>query len=112
MPDSTKKSKILILGGGFGGIKTALELSASPAFDVTLISDEENFRYYPTLYLAAVGGNQVASSISLSEIFKDKEVRVVKDSVKSLDRKGKIVKGASDKKYPYDALIVALGVVT
>ncbi len=106
------KRKILILGGGFGGIKAALELAGQPAFNVTLISDQENFRYYPMLYRTATGGSGVASEIPLAEIFAGKDLIVVKDSVLKLDRQAKHVKGASGKTYSYDILIVALGVVT
>ncbi len=106
------KTNVLILGGGFGGIKTALELAGHEAFDVTLLSDQENFRYYPTLYRTATGGSEVASSIPLAEIFKGKGVHIVKETAQSIDRQARIVKTKSSKKYAYDVLIVALGVVT
>lgn len=106
------RKKILILGGGFGGIKAALELADNPDFDVQLISDQENFRYYPTLYHAAIGGSPLASAIPLREIFEGKNIKLIKDSVKRLNRDSKTVEGNSIKNYSYDILIVALGVVT
>lgn len=109
---ATKKIKILILGGGFGGIKAALELAGKPKLEVTLISDQDSFRYYPTLYHAATGGRMTAASIPLDEIFKNKGVTVEKEIVKKIDRQTKTVKSASGKTYPYDQLIIALGVVT
>ena len=108
----TKKRKVLIIGGGFGGIKAALELAGHDHFAVTLLSDHENFRYYPTLYRTATGSSHVGSSIPLSEIFKDKDVRIIKDSAKTLDRQKQTVTGSSGNAYGYDSLIVALGVVT
>ena len=39
-----KKTKVVVLGGGFAGIKTALELSGNSNIQVSLISDQENFR--------------------------------------------------------------------
>ncbi|MDB5161438.1 MAG: dehydrogenase [Candidatus Saccharibacteria bacterium] len=105
-----KKQKVVIVGGGFGGIKTALELAGKPGFSVTLISDCDEFRYYPTLYLAATGGKRAASSIPMAEIFSNKNIAVVRDSIKSIDRKSKTVRGKS--KYEYDFLVLALGVVT
>jgi NADH dehydrogenase len=105
-----KKQKVVIVGGGFGGIKTALELANKPQFDVTLISDQANFRYYPTLYHAATGGKLTASSIPLAEIFEGKNIELAEDDIKHLDRKDKIVKGKI--KYPYDILVLALGVTT
>ena len=39
------KQKILVVGGGFGGIKAALELSKGDnrKFDITLVSDQAKF---------------------------------------------------------------------
>lgn len=109
---SQQKKRVLILGGGFGGIKAALELSVFPFFEVTLISDQDSFRYYPQLYKAATGGDHSASQIPLAEMFEAKNIRVVKDSVHQMDRVAKTVEGTSGRKYPYDTLVVALGVVT
>ncbi len=109
---SSQKTKVLILGGGFGGVKTALELADNPHFSITLVSDQTNFRYYPALYHAATGGSPLASSIPLSEIFSDKNVRIVKDTAKKLDREARKVECTSGKSYAYDILVVALGVIT
>ena len=106
------KKKVLVVGGGFGGIKTALELARQPHFDVSLLSETSNFRYYPTLYRAATGGRLTASQIPLSEIFAGKNVHIIKDSAKTLDRANQAIIGASGKKYHYDDVIIALGVVT
>src|SRR5581483_8896299 len=106
-----EKQKVLILGGGFGGIKAALELQHSN-LDVTLVSDRPNFRFYPTLYHTATGGSRVASSIPLAEIFTSKKINIVIDEAVKLDRKTKSVICKSGKKYSYDYLVVALGVIT
>ncbi|MGH8506874.1 MAG: FAD-dependent oxidoreductase, partial [Stenotrophobium sp.] len=109
---ANQKTKVLVVGGGFAGIKTALELSANPNFDVTLLSDQENFRYYPTLYHTATGGRLSASQIALSEIFAGKDLNIVQDTAKTLDRQAKKLTGKSGKQYDYDYLVLALGVVT
>jgi len=110
--DKPEKRKILILGGGFGGIKAALELAGRAKFDVTLISDQTNFRYYPMLYRSATGGSRVASTIPLLEIFGDKGLKVINDTAKTLDRAKKQVRCISGKVYEYDVLVIALGSVT
>lgn len=107
-----KARKVLILGGGFGGIKAALELADSVKFDVSLVSDNPNFRYYPMLYRTATGGSKQASSIPLSEIFAGKDVKIIHDTAKNLDRAAKAVVTAKGKKLSYDFLIVGLGSVT
>jgi NADH dehydrogenase len=109
---ANKKTKILIVGGGFGGIKTALELADQPDFDITLLSNQTDFRYYPTLYHAATGGRMAASSIPLQEIFKDKPVKAEKGTAKRLNRQSRTVKTTSGKEFQYDKLVIALGVVT
>ncbi len=43
-----KDAKIVILGGGFGGLFTALELAG--AGEVILVSDEDHFTFKPMLY--------------------------------------------------------------
>src|SRR3990167_8354972 len=106
------KHRVLILGGGFGGVKAALELESSDLFEVSLLTDQDDFRFYPMLYHAATGGSPVASVIPLIEIFNGKNVEVTKDSAVSLDRSKQLVSGKSGKKYPFDYLIVALGAVT
>lgn len=110
--DHPKKHNVLILGGGFAGIKAALELAGNNNFNLTLLTDSDNFRYYPALYRSATGGNPAASTIALAEIFEGKDVNIVKDKATLLDRESKTVKSASGKSYSYDTLIVALGVIT
>jgi NADH dehydrogenase len=107
----TKKQKILVVGAGFGGIKTALDLSNDKRFDVTIISDKDTFRYYPTLYHAATGGKLAESSIELDEIFAGKNVKRILDSAEKLDRKNKQLIGKKGK-YEYDKIVFAMGVVT
>jgi len=107
----TKKQKIVVVGGGFGGIKAALDLADKNNFTISLISDKDSFRYYPTLYHAATGGKLAESSIDLKEIFEDKKIDIIKDSAVKVDRTKKILIGKNGK-YDYDILILALGVVT
>ncbi len=104
--------KILILGGGFGGVKAALELCGQPDFEVTVLSDRPDFRFYPALYETATGRRKSASSIPLAEIFDGKSVRLVSSSAQQVDRSTKKVTTKDGQSYGYDILILALGVVT
>ncbi len=104
--------RVVIVGGGFAGLKSALELSKDDRFDITLISDQDYFLHHATLYATATGRSTKESVIKLSEIFEHhKNVTVVKDAITKFDPARKTVGGAS-KKYEYDMLILALGVVT
>ncbi len=106
------KQRLLIVGGGFGGIKAALELAPDNRFDITLLSEGTHFRYYPDLYRTATGGRMANASIPLSELFKDKSVHIVQGTAVSLDRAARTISLEDGRAVPYDTLVLALGVVT
>lgn len=107
-----KKHKVLIVGGGFGGVKTALTLSGHENIAVTLLTDHASLRYYPTLYRTATGGKRASSSVPLSEIFDGKGVTVIEATAKTVDRKAKTLTTADGTVCEYDTLVLGLGVVT
>ncbi len=107
-----KKTKILVVGGGFGGVKSALELCEIPSFDVTLLSSNRNFEHHPTLYRTATGGRRAISSIPLGEIFRDKPIHLKYGTAKKLQRTKKTLKTTNGDTYHFDVIILALGVVT
>lgn len=102
---------IVVVGGGFGGVKAALELAKKPAYSVTLVSDRDHLLFYPALYATATGRSREQSVIPLSELFRNTRVRVVQGTVIGIDLQRKVVTGAK-KQYGYDRAIFALGVVT
>jgi NADH:quinone reductase (non-electrogenic) len=106
------KNHVLVVGGGFGGVKAALELAGDSRFEVTLLSDRPDFRYYPTLYHAATGGLRAGSSIPLGHIFAGKKVKVILGKATTLDRHAKTLATETGRNFTYDTLILALGVVT
>ncbi len=111
--DKPQKQRIVVVGGGFGGVKTALELSAHPdLFDITLISERKDFWYFPTLYHLATGGSRTQSSIPLRHIFHDRHVKLVEGVAQTLDRAAKTITLADKTVVPYDRVVLALGVVT
>ena len=111
MPD-TNSQKVLIIGGGFAGIKAAILLAEDPRFKVSLVTDNDHFRYYPILYRTATGGSAIQSSISIASIFGNKQIDLIIDKAVKLDRERKQVHTESGKNLPYDSLIIAVGVVT
>lgn len=106
------KERVLIVGGGFGGVKAALELADDDRFKVTLLSDQPFLRYYPTLYRTATGGLGANSNIPLKKLFEEKDITVALGRATSVDRKVKTVTTDDERVFPYDTLILALGVVT
>lgn len=104
---------IVIVGGGFGGIKAALELSKDKRNSITLISDKPDFQYYPALYSSATGHSHLESWVPLGTIFAGKKnIHVKLDTITSIDKAGKKLHGKSGAKYAYERCILALGVVT
>jgi NADH dehydrogenase len=79
------RRKIVVVGGGFGGIKSSLLLAKNPDFEVTLITDNPNFRYYPTLFKTATGGVDQLSSIPLEQIFRKLPINIYISSAISID---------------------------
>jgi NADH:ubiquinone reductase (H+-translocating) len=106
------KHKVLIVGGGFGGVKAALELSKHDGFEITLLSENIDFRYYPTFYHTATGGLKAQSSIPLKEILDSEKVRFVLGTAAKLDREKQVIHTGDSRKFPYDTLIMALGTVS
>jgi len=109
---SKQKKQVLILGGGFGGVKTALDLCDVDTYQVTLLSDSPDFKYYPALYRSATGGSRKSSIIPLADIFEDKPVILMHEQAVKLDRDNQVVITESKQKIPYDILVVALGSIT
>jgi NADH dehydrogenase len=104
---------ITIVGGGFGGVKTALELAKNPNATITLITDKPDFQYYPALYGAATGRSHLESWVPLDTIFNGKKnVTVQFDTVESIDPSRKSLIGASGREYIYETCVLALGTVT
>mgnify|MGYP002838977131 CR=1 FL=1 len=102
----------VIVGAGFGGIKTALELSKKHIGNITLISDEDYFLHHATLYSTATGKDVAESVIPLNAIFAEHpNVTIVKDRITHLDSKRKLVR-SDTKEYSYDKLVLAMGSVT
>ena len=106
------KHKVVIVGGGFGGIKCALDLIDDERFEVTLLTLFTNFQYYPTLYRTATGGKRMISSIPLAEIFNNKPVRIIQDEVIKIDREAKTTTTKLGHVIGYQTAVFAMGVKT
>lgn len=101
---------IVIIGGGFAGIKCALELSKKNLknVNITLISKKQHFEYYPRIYRAVTGDSPFEVCICLSEIFLNKNINISIDEITNVDIKNNIIYGVK-KKYKYDDVVIALG---
>lgn len=104
---------VTIVGGGFGGVRAALELAKEPTTSITLITDRDEFQYYPSLYSSATGHSHLESWIPLGEMFAEHpNIHVSIDSIVSIDAARKQLTGTSGTMYTYETVIFSLGVVT
>jgi NADH dehydrogenase len=106
------RRRVVIIGGGFGGITAAKKLANSPV-DVTLIDRNNYHLFQPLLYQVASGlldPSEIAHSIR-SILRKARNVDVLMASVRSIDLEGRKVVTDSGI-IEYDRLIVAAGSTT
>ena len=108
----TKQKDITIVGGGFGGVKTALELAKDTSVRITLISDRAHFQYYPALFATATGHDYRQSWTPLTRVFAaHPNVTLVEDSIETIDTSAQLLKGKNES-YHYNTAVLALGSVT
>ncbi len=101
--------RMVIIGGGFGGIETAKALRKT-SVEITLI-DRRNFHLFqPLLYQVATGGLSPADiAVPLRSIFRrQKNLRPLMAEVQDIDVSRKLVHLANGV-IPYDTLVVAAG---
>src|SRR5215216_2727837 len=105
------KAKVLILGGGFGGIFTALEVAGSA--DVTLVTECDHFLFTPMLY-EYLSGEVAAWHIAprYDELL-DKDVHFVQSYATTIDLTAQTVSLPTyEKTLNWDVLVLAVGGIT
>ena len=103
--------RIMIVGGGWGGVFTAIELA--DAGEVTLISIEDHFLFTPMLY-EYLSGEVEAWHIAptYKELF-DGKVRFIRGEVTNVDFASKEIEIAGrERRAAYDVLVLAVGGIT
>ncbi|MBI5153161.1 MAG: NAD(P)/FAD-dependent oxidoreductase [Parcubacteria group bacterium] len=108
---SSNQKRIVVVGGGFGGIETALGLLHKKRANtkITLITSIPHFEYTPALYRVVAGASPLETCIPLKDIFGGKDIEIVRDTVIDLDIEEKFVKGVSGSVYAFDYCVLALG---
>ncbi|MER3466841.1 MAG: FAD-dependent oxidoreductase, partial [Armatimonadota bacterium] len=104
------QKRVVIIGGGFGGLSAAKVLQGSD-YDVTLLDERNYHLFQPLLYQVAIGQLSPAdiSHPLRSVLRKGKNVRVVLTRALDVDLDKREVL-TQDGAVPYDYLIVATGV--
>ncbi len=118
-PSTSLAPRIMILGGGFAGVTTALELAKRTAgvlpVDITLVSEQNFFLFTPMLAEAATGAVETRHVLyPIRPLCGKRGVEFGEMSVEAidLDRRRVIVRhrrSAVRQRVHYDKLVLALG---
>ncbi|MEL6136203.1 MAG: NAD(P)/FAD-dependent oxidoreductase [Cyanobacteria bacterium J06628_6] len=105
--------RIVILGGGFGGLYTALALSKltwdTPP-NITLVDQRDRFVFLPLLYELVTGELQTWEiAPPYEEVLSNTGVRFCRDGVDGINTEAKQVRLQSGETLDYDRLVLALG---
>jgi NADH dehydrogenase len=101
------KAKVVIIGGGFGGVRAALNLAKLSNISIELISDKPDFRFFPALYRYVVGRSHQGSMIPLTDLFVNhSNVKVSITPALKVDAEKRIVTTKKGQ-LKYDYLIAA-----
>lgn len=104
------KPKIVIIGGGFGGLQAAKEL-ANEAVEVTLIDRKNHHTFQPLLYqvaTAVLSPGEIASPIRRI-LHRYKNIQVILGEATNFDLEKQIVRLHDASEIPFDYLIVSAG---
>ncbi len=109
------RQQICILGGGFGGLNTALRLSQFPWApgqrpQITLVDQSDRFLFSPFLYELVTGELQTWEiAPPFEEILAHTGVRFIQAAVSRIDLDQQRVQLHSGQTLTYDRLVLALG---
>lgn len=104
------KPRVVIIGGGFGGLWAAKALANKPV-DVTLIDRKNHHVFQPLLYqvaTAVLSPGEIAQPIRRI-LHKFKNIEVILGEATEFDKEGRSVVLADGSRVEYDYLIVAAG---
>jgi NADH dehydrogenase len=110
MNQMEKEPHVLIIGGGFGGLRAAKEMGNQP-FKVTLIDRKNHHTFQPLLYqvaTAVLSPGEIASPIRRA-LHRYKNVEVVLGEVVDFDKQKQLVKLSDGSEIPFDYLIISAG---
>jgi NADH dehydrogenase len=109
---SKRQARVVVVGGGMGGLFTALDVAG--AADVTLVSPEDHFTFPPMLYeylSREVEAWHIAPPYK--ELLDGERVRFVQGAVTDVDFDAREIAVAGRlRRIEYDALVIAVGGVT
>ncbi len=106
--------KIVIVGGGFGGLRMARKLNNKPGFDVVLL-DRFNFHQFQPLFYQVATAGLDASNISfpLRKVFQhSKNIRIRLGALREILNDQQKIRIDNGTEIDYDVLVLATGADT
>ncbi|MHB8318343.1 MAG: NAD(P)/FAD-dependent oxidoreductase [Acidimicrobiales bacterium] len=104
--------RVVIVGGSFAGLTTAVELRRhldEDRAEITLISNRSRFTFIPSLTWVATGSRRIDQiSFDLESALANSRVNFVNDAMTSIDVDANVVI-TEQSKYPYDFVVIATG---
>src|SRR5947209_19688058 len=100
----SKRWRVIIVGGGFGGLRAAQALKSAPV-EVTLIDRRNYHLFQPLLYQVATGSlspGEVAAPLR-GVLSRQKNTRVLLGEVEDMDPVAKYVRLADGATFEYDS---------
>ena len=107
------KARILVIGGGFGGATAAkyLRLFSNNTANVTLIEPNASFLSCPMSNFVVAGMRTMADITSPYEsLTKHHGIKLIRDSVSTIDPEKKMVTLASGSALSYDKVVLSPGI--
>ena len=111
--NTLKTAQVVVVGAGYGGATAAkyLRLLSNNTAQVTLIEPNAQFISCPISNLVVGGSRQIAEITSpYAGLEKNHGIKMIKDSVASIDAAKKTVLLASGKTVKYDKLVLSPGI--
>jgi NADH dehydrogenase len=105
--------RVVVLGAGYAGMATAIQLAARDrgrgAVEVTVVNAQERFTERMRLPMTATG--QELAEFSITDLLDGTGVRFVRGWVTGVDAAAKTVRVDDDRVLAYDTLVYGLGAV-
>lgn len=124
MLELIKMKRIVILGAGFGGLRTALLLGTlirkhrlDDRYEIIVVDRNRYHTYTPILYEIATTPQETANHLKLksittfdiAQILASRPARFIESEISGIDILAREIR-LRDEKMPYDYLVLALGV--
>lgn len=103
--------RVVIVGGGFGGLSTAQALAGVAGIEVTLVDRRNHHLFQPLLYqvaTAVLAPGEIAQPLR-GLLGRHRNMQVLLAELKRVDAAAKVIRLTDGATLPYDTLVIATG---